>query len=30
MPGSLAEIFEDAELVEKIKRRLPDLFQLVE
>ncbi len=30
MPRRLAEIFEDEKLVEKIKRRLPYLFQLTE
>lgn len=30
MPHRLAEIFEDEKLVEKIKRRLPRLFQLAE
>ncbi len=30
MPGSLIEIFEDEKLVDKIKRRLPYLFQLAE
>lgn len=30
MPHRLAEIFEDEKLVEKIKRRLPHLFQLAE
>ncbi|MFN4220629.1 MAG: ThaI family type II restriction endonuclease, partial [bacterium] len=30
MPNRLIEIFEDAKLVEKIKRRLPYLFQLAE
>jgi len=30
MPSHLIEIFEDEKLVEKIKRRLPYLFQLAE
>ncbi|MEW6376721.1 MAG: ThaI family type II restriction endonuclease [Thermodesulfobacteriota bacterium] len=30
MPSRLIEIFEDEKLVEKIKRRLPHLFQLAE
>ncbi len=30
MSSRLAEIFEDEKLVEKIKRRLPYLFQLAE
>jgi hypothetical protein len=30
MPSRLIEIFEDGKLVEKIKRRLPYLFQLAE
>jgi len=30
MPRRLIEIFEDAKLVEKIKARLPYLFQLAE
>jgi hypothetical protein len=30
MPGHLIEIFEDKNLVDKIKRRLPYLFQLAE
>ena len=30
MVSRLLEIFEDKELVEKIKRRLPYLFQLAE
>jgi hypothetical protein len=30
MSSRLVEIFEDARLVEKIKRRLPYLFQLAE
>ena len=30
MPSRLLEIFEDEKLVEKIKRRLPHLFQLAE
>jgi len=30
MPGHLIEIFEDKKLVEKIKKRLPYLFQLAE
>lgn len=30
MPSHLVEIFEDEKLVEKIKRRLPYLFQLAE
>lgn len=30
MSNRLKEMFEDEELVEKIKRRLPHLFQLAE
>ena len=30
MPSRLIEIFEDEKLVEKVKRRLPYLFQLAE
>jgi len=30
MPSRLMEIFEDERLIEKIKRRLPYLFQLAE
>jgi len=30
MPGRLIELFEDEKLVEKIKMRLPYLFQLAE
>lgn len=30
MPSRLVEIFEDEKLVEKIKKRLPYLFQLAE
>ncbi len=30
MPGRLIEILEDEEIVEKIKKRLPYLFQLAE
>jgi hypothetical protein len=30
MPSRLIEIFEDENLVDKIKRRLPCLFQLAE
>lgn len=30
MPSRLIEIFQDEKLVEKVKRRLPYLFQLVE
>lgn len=30
MPSRLREIFEDKKLVEKIKKRLPYLFQLAE
>ena len=30
MPSKLAEIFNDEKLIEKIKNRLPHLFQLAE
>jgi len=30
MPSRLTEIFEDAKLVEKVKKRLPYLFHLAE